>query len=672
MSLQEYEKLVSQTVAKPEDITQFFPKTIEGVKRFTDLCMQLAKQEFEDILAIEPEDRTFENTMLALDQSEEKLSRMYAVIYFLQMVSPDKAMRDACLAAKIELRKFFVDVYLEPKLYHAYQDYMKHQGQQEDLTEEQRYHIEEAIKGFKRSGLHLSEEKLAEVKVLKKELAKMTSEYSSNIAEDASEIKVTEAELDGIDEHMKKNLKRDGDLYVLGCDYPTVIEIRQNCSVSKTREKLHLTFNNRAYPKNQELLNAVVKKKTELAKMLGFESAAALNIDGTMAKTPDAADSFLKDLIKRGESKWTQEWKDLIRDLPEGVKLGEHDALNKWDYYYLLERYKKKHFDIDERVVAEYFPVEKAFKGILDIYQKFFGVEFKKVSTDWLWHDDVELIEVVDKKTRDLLGYVYLDLYPREGKYKHYCSMGMFSGQKRDGFKAPYVGAILANFPQATADRPALLKFDEVTTFFHEFGHAMHGVLGRTSLAGAAGTSVKLDFVEVPSQMFEEWMYDKDMLAQVSGHYKTGEPLPEKIIDKMIALKKFDAGYFTLRQAYLSLVSLNVYQDTQLNDCEKVARYLHEKYMPHVVFDDRTHFCSSFGHLMGYGARYYAYQWARVYSLDLFSEVKKHGLLNEQIGRKLWKTVLGRGGSVDPSQLLKDFLGREPNMDAFLQNYGLE
>ena len=236
----------------------------------------------------------------------------------------------------------------------------------------------------------------------------------------------------------------------------------------------------------------------------------------------------------------------------------------------------------------------------------------------------------------------------------------------------PGVVIVIANFPKATSDRPALLKHNDVETFFHEFGHAMHGLLGRTKLASLSGTNVKTDFVEVPSQMFEEWMWDKDMLKLVSSHYKTGDPLSDDLIDKKISLKKFGTGYFLTRQCWLASLALEFFKSGSNKDTDKIVRDFYKKYIKHVSFDDKdNHFQFSWGHLTGYGARYYSYMWSKVFSLDLFYKIKEHGLLDGAIGNQFVSKVIGRGGSTEPDNLLRDFLGREPNQKAFLKDMGL-
>jgi len=673
MNVQKHKQKDSQAIVTAHDVAQIFPKTVEQIEQLTDSAMHDARQELDVILALEPETRTFDNTIRALDTSHGKLSRTHAIMELLSMVSPEKSIREASHEKSIRLSQFFVDLYTEPKLYQAFKAYDSHAMNHEDLTGEERYFFTENMKEFKRSGLHLPAEKLEEVKKISKEIAQVGSDFDKNIATDNRTIAVDKDGLDGVSDHVIKYLKRKGEKYLLGCDYPTYYEVMQNCTISSTRKALYLLFQNRAYPKNIKLLEKLIAKRDELAKKLGFDSYAAFDIDAGMAKNIKTVQSFLYDLLDKAEHKTDQEFERLKKNLPDGVTLDKQGRINPWDYSYIVATYKKKNFNIDEREIAQYFPVQKTLDGIFKIYQDFLGLDFKFIKPDWVWHNDVQLIEIKARETEKLYGYLFLDLYPRENKYSHACHITLVSPQEdqKYGISIPDIAGVIANFPKATKDRPAMLKHSDVETFFHEFGHAMHGVLGRTAFSSTSGTSVKRDFVEMPSQMFEEWMSDKSMLARISGHYKTGEALPGELIEKKLSLKKFDSGYATQRQCFFALVSLSCFNTGAKKDTGKIIRDIHEKYIKHVRFEPDAHMQAAFGHLHGYGAKYYGYMWAKVFALDLFYFVKDKGLENKEIAKKFVHLVLSKGGSDEPSKLLRDFLGREPNQKAFLHDLGL-
>ena len=338
---------------------------------------------------------------------------------------------------------------------------------------------------------------------------------------------------------------------------------------------------------------------------------------------------------------------------------------------FLKEFYKKKYLDLDNKEVTKYFPVDYVVPAVLSIYEKFLGLRFEEFNCDGLWHHKLKCIRVYDDGT--LRGFLVLDLYPRPNKYSHACMAGIISPQKIDGKICPAVITIIANFPEGSKDFPGLLQFGDVRTFFHEFGHAMHGLLGATQISGFAGTNVKSDFVETPSQMFEEWLNDKGMLKKLSHHYETGQSLPDDMIAKLIKLQKFDSGSLYLRQIGMGLYSLNLFNDAS-HDIQGLFKEFMEDTQPHLYFDDAIHTPANFGHLTSslYASKYYSYLWAKVFSLDLFDQIEQYGLLNSDIGRKVRDIILSRGGSVEPDVLLREFLGREPSKEAFFKHYGFE
>jgi thimet oligopeptidase len=457
----------------------------------------------------------------------------------------------------------------------------------------------------------------------------------------------------------------------LTTDYPTYLGVMDDCSVEETHKQLTRAFENRAYPINEGVLKTVIAKRDELARELGFASYADLDLDNQMAKKTDVAEKFLNELLKRSAPKELQEFKQLTAQLPESVTLTADGKMKSWDRAYLRARYKKQHFNLDERVVAEYFPMEETLKRLFGIYEEFMGLKFTIKSASHLWHEDVQVIEAYDAATQKLLGYLLIDLHPRPNKYTHACHGNIVPAVTLADGSQPYVvSLVIANFPKSTPTKPALLKRDDVSTFFHEFGHALHGLLGRTKTASFSGTRVKTDFVEMPSQMLEEWMWEKDVLKRVSSHYVSGESLSDELIANILASKHFDTGTFLQRQAYLSFISLNYYKAGADKDVSAIMRDLFIRTRPHVAYDDQGHMFASFGHLTNYGAKYYGYMWSKVFALDMFDVIKKHGL-NREIGRKYVEEVIGKGGSQDPKELLVAFLGREPQQDAFFKDMGL-
>ncbi|MCK4265530.1 Zn-dependent oligopeptidase [Candidatus Babeliales bacterium] len=648
------------------DVVSLFPKSAKDIAEITDKTIEETKRNLEKLISIKAEGRTFDNTARALDIISTNFGNKLSPIHVLEMVSPEAEIREAARKFILKADGFAVDAFNNVDLYKAFKSYVEGNTSKENLNSEEKYFLEEEMKDFIRAGLNLPAADLEEVKGLKKELSKLSLEFETNINEDKTSIKVRCEGLDGLSDEFINQLKRDGDDYILTCDYPTYHEVIQHCKAESTRRDLYLAFNNRAYPQNIEILEKIIGLRDRLAHKLGFKSYADLNIDSQMAKGSSRARQFILDLVDKSQGKAQVEIKEWLKDLPEGITLTEDGKVKPWDIKFLQESYKKKHFDVDERKIAEYFPMQPTINALFDIYQKFFSLRFKINKPSWSYHEDVQLIEIYDNKDNNLIGYIFLDLFPRPNKYSHACHCDFVEAIG----SRPSAAIVIANFPKQTKEKPSLLKHDDVVTFFHEFGHAMHAVLGRTELGAFSGTATKTDFVEMPSQMFEEWMWDKEILKSVSNHYKTGKSLPADLINKMVELKKFDSGYFVLRQCVLSLIALNLFDEGERKDSTKIVNDLWSSYVTDVKYDPRSHFHAAFGHLTGYGARYYGYMWSKVFALDIFDAVKKNGLLNPDIGKKLVDLVLGKGGSVEPEKLLKDFLGREPNQNAFLEDMG--
>lgn len=658
-----------------EDVVGLYPSSVEEINQRVKAYLDDVQKHIKVIKNIPDQDRTFANTAQALDEAINKsdLSIFSASLAAIKYLHPDAILRDGAEKAISEISAFFVGLTSDKELYKSFKAYAQGNALKENLTPEQRYYLEESMKDFKRMGLELPDSELDKVKKIKNELTDLSLAFSRNNDTDKSTIEVTEEQLVGIDKDFIATLKRtDNGNYILGVDYPTVSVVMEKAKDADTRKRLSIAFNNRAYPANEEVLQQIIAKRDELAMLLGFASYAHLDLDDQMVGSPERATAFIDNLIQRADAKETQEYERYKAELPESVVLDENGKFYPWDLGYIVQAYKQKHYDVDEQQIAEYFPVGKTIEGLFDIYEKLLSLRFNEIPAPKLWHDGLRMLEVYDAPTNRLLGYIILDLHPRDDKYSHAAHLTTIpSVIAADGTPNYALSIIMANFPKAQGEKPALFKRSDVQTFFHEFGHALHALLGRTHLASFSGTHVKRDFVELPSQMLEEWLYDKDILKQLSSHYKTGEPLSDETIQNIIALKNLNSGAFVQRQGMLSKLALSYFAPGADKQVNELYRSLRENIMRHVAYSPEDHMFASFGHLTGYGAKYYGYLWSKVFALDLFAEFKKYGLLNPEIGRKYVQTVIGRGGSADPNELLRDFLGREPNDKAFFEDMGL-
>jgi len=666
----------SQTIEglNPHDVLSLFPKTVQDLQLITERFLVTAQNHINAIVDISFESRTFDNTAKALDTVEacSGVSIIKHVLSVIEFVSPDETMRKVARQSLLKINEFFVDFIFNNKaLYKAFQDYVEGNAQKETLRADQEYFLKITMQNFKRNGLDLSEAQLEEVKNLKKELASLEPNYISNVAEDTRVITVDYDSLKGLDENFIAQLKRtQTNDYILSIDYPTYFAVMENCLIENTRKLLFLAFENSAYPINESLLIKIIAKRDLLAKKLGYESYADLDLSTEMAGTVKRVEEFVHALQDKADMKQQKEFEQLIVDLPQGMTLTPEGKLKPWDNLFIRSQYKKKKLNIDENEIAQYFPMEKAIQGLLDIYQKFFNLQFKEVVATDVWHSDVKLLQVLNAQN-EIIGYLLLDLHPRPHKFTHACCEFIVPATYLNNQIVPGVAIVITNFPKATDSKPALLQSNDVATFFHEFGHALHVILGRTQMACFSGLQVKTDFVEMPSQMLEQWLSDPSILKNISSHYQTGLPLTDAMIKKIMALKYFESGEMLQRQLFQITLSLEFFKKGDHKNPFTIYQDLYTQMRKNLAFEPQSHFYTSFMHLSAYGAKYYSYLWSLVFALDLFDTIKKNGLLNPETGSKYIAQILSKGGSEDPNILLRNFLGREPNQEAFLRDMGL-
>ncbi len=653
------------------DIEGLFACSKEEVEQKFEEASARLKEDIAAIIAVDDAKRTFSNTFEALDKAIGRFSNTYASIYTLTVVNPDKEIREAAQALIPRISALLIDlITLNKDLYEALKAYESQAYKSQELTDVQNYFIEETMRGFKRSGLLLPQDKQERMKAIQQEMAQLSTAFSTNLNAADEKVIVDKDGLKGLEESFIDSLKKTDDgQYIIPTDYAHYYKVMEQCEVADTRKKLYRAFYKRGYPANDAILKQIIALSDELAKLLGYESSAQYSLEEEMAKTPAAVEAFLKDLRIRAWDKAVQETALMMKEVPEGVEIVD-DKFYPWDSTFVFNRYKQKHFNIDEVKIAEYFPLEYTLPALLGIYEDFFGLTFIKVKKPNLWHEEVEAYKVYQGET--YRGMIMLDLFPRQFKYSHAGHMSIIPALKTPNGKIlPSVALVMANFPRAHGDRPSLLKRSEVNIFFHEFGHALHALLGATELAAFSGTSVKTDFVEMPSQMLEEWLWDPAILKRISSHYQTNEPLPDEIINNLIGAKQFGKADFILRQGFLATLSLEYYKPGAQKDPYTIMKDLQQRLTQGQHFDPEDRFYASFTHITGYGPRYYGYLWSKVYALDLFSAIRPHGLTNREIGTKYADLVLSKGGSKDPEELLEDFLGRKPSTAAFFEDCGI-
>jgi len=545
------------------------------------------------------------------------------------------------------------------------------------LSPEHQRYLEKAVTDGKRNGLHLSEEAREEIKNVKKRISELGISFNKNLNEDTTFLMLEEAELTGVPEDLVKSFEKDpetGKLKVT-MKYPHFFPVTRKCNNPNTRLTMEKTYQSRCMKENTEILEEIVTLRQKEAKLLGYENHAAYIQEVRMAKDPATVKSFLGELGVKLKPLWEEEQKVLLQmKEAEAKELGFEFSgkLDFWDFRYYMAMVEEKQYAVDQEKLKEYFPMEVVTAGMMDIYQKILGLKFTKLEDVEVWHEDVEMWKVDDLQSGENIGFFYLDLYPRDGKYGHACMMQLQPGcLDKDGKRQKSVVVMLTNFSKPTKDKPSLLDHKEVETYFHEFGHVMHGICSKTNTSRFFGTNVERDFVEAPSQMLENWVWQEESLRLMSRHYKDGTPLPKEMLDKLVASKNANAGGFNLRQVFLATFDQRLHT---MNTAPDTAQLVRDIYKEIVGIDTipGTNFAAIFGHLVGYDAQYYGYLWSEVYSQDMFaSRFAKEGVMNPKTGLDYRNMILGPGGSLDGQELLKNFLGREPSQEAFLRDKGL-
>ncbi len=631
--------------------------------------VQLEK-DLADLIAIPAKKRTFENTILGYEKAFDKYGDALGMSGFLSYVSTDQKFRDTARNLQMQISQYMVDVATRRDIYKAIREYTDTNPQLGPVEEKL---VKEMLIGFKNSGMDLNDEDLEKFKALNKEEAQCVIEFDKNIQEYKDPLTVTCEQLKGLGEdYIGKLEKTTGGNYLVTLDYPDYVPFMLNADNEEARKALEYKYNRRGGEKNVELLEKTLTLRRQIAQLLGYENHAQLKLKNRMAKDPKTVMMFLKDLQKKLKPLGKKEDKLLIAYKNE--KTGKkYRTIYPWESGYWANKYRKENLQLDSEKIKEYFPSQVVIDGMLEIFGNVFGITFEPVNIP-TWHADVKAFLIRDKQSGAPVAYFYMDLYPRDGKYKHAACFDLVEGEeKADGtYQMPFV-AIVANLNKPSKDTPSLLKHGEVETLFHEFGHVLHNALTKSKYKAFSGTSVSWDFVEAPSQMLERWAWNPTVLKKISKHYKTGEPLPDELIARMLKAKNFGSGGAYLRQNFFAQYDMTLHTaDKTTPDTTKLYFDLTKKIRA-LPLTKNTYPQASFGHIMGgYDAGYYGYLWSEVIAEDFFSEFEKNGIFNPQIGLKFRREILEKGGSEDEEKLVENFLGRPAQNGPFLKYIGLE
>jgi len=610
---------------------------------------------------------TFDNSIGAIERVTAEFGDLVNPVLFLKYVSTNPDVRASADKCETAVEKLFVDIFMREDLYQLVK---AAKGKQKLEPRDERL-LDEYLTDFKRNGLELPADKRKIFADKKKELVGIESEFSKNLVEWKDFLEVTAADLDGLDKAYIDGLeKTDKGTYKITMSYPHYFPFMSEGKSASIRQQLQKKFDNRGGEKNKDLLERAIRLRHELAQMLGYKTHAHFVLEKRMAKDPETVKKFLARLSAKLKPKGKADLAALLKLKQDELKDPKIKEVYSYDWRYYENLLKKIKHNVDQQKIKEYFPLDVVLKGMLEIYETLLGVKFEQEVNAVTWHESVSCYQV--KKDGKLVSKFFMDLFPRDGKYGHAAAFTLIGGYRRnDGTYQIPLSSIVANFNAPSESNPSLLTHDQVETLFHEFGHIMHQQLTQAKFPTFSGTRVKRDFVEAPSQMLENWVWEKESLAKLSGHYKDKtKKLPDDLIQKLIAAKLANVGLNYLRQVTFATLDLE-YHTSPSVDTTAVYKRLTKEIML-IPIQDGTMPQASFGHLMGgYDSGYYGYLWSEVYAQDMFTRFEKEGLLNTKTGADYRKWILEPGGEQDPAKLVHEFLGRDSNEKAFLKSLGL-
>ena len=623
---------------------------------------------------------TFGNTLVPLEFASKELGVVSSCFFNLNSAETNEDIQSIARELSPKLTLFNNETLLNEALFVRIKTVWENR-EQEQLDAESARLLKETYEGFVRNGALLEGEKRESLKSISEKLSKLSLSFGENVLKEtqAFELHVADAEeLAGLPEatiasaaSLAEEKGKKG--YVFGLDMPTYISIMKYADNAALREKMYRAYGTRAAKdneyNNEENIQELVNTRLAKAQLLGFDSHAALTLSKRMAKTPETVLSFLDDL--KALAKPAAE-KDLKAVQEFASAAGHQGEVKPWDFSYWSEKVKKATLNLDDNLLKPYFKIENVLAGVFDISAKLYGLSFKKNTDIATYHEDVDAYEVYDKDG-EFLSLLYTDFFPRSGKragawMTSYRSMYSLDGQ----VVRPHI-SIVCNFTKPTADKPSLLTFNEVTTLFHEFGHALHGMMARGTYPSLTGTSVYWDFVELPSQILENWCYEPEALALFAKHYETGELLPKEYVDRIVESQQFMEGYATLRQLNFGYLDMTYHGLTEpmegtVADFERSATADTQLFSP----VEGTLSSTAFSHIFqgGYSAGYYSYKWAEVLDADAFERFKQEGIFSAAAADG-FAEILSSGGTVAPDELFKKFRGRDPKVDALLKRAGI-
>ncbi|RED93177.1 M3 family metallopeptidase [Marinoscillum furvescens] len=655
----------------------YMPALKEGISK--------ARAEIQAI-ADSDEAPTFKNTIEAMEAGGDLLERVTSVLFNLNSAETNDELQAVARDASPLLSEFDNEIKQNEKLWQRIKDVYSRK-EEFDLTDEQKMLLEKTYKGFVRSGADLDGKRKERYKEVAIELSKLSLQFGENLLAETNDYLLVideEKDLAGLPKDVvsraAETAKQKGHegKWAFTLQAPSYIPFMEYADKRELREELFKAYMRKAFKgndrDNQEIVKKLAALRAEKAALLGYSTYAEYVLEERMAETPDKVQDFLQDLLERAMPKAKEEVEEIKAFMQE---LGADHDLQRWDWAYYSEKLRKKKYDLDDELTKPYFKLENCIDGVFQTAEKLFDISFRKNDEIPVYHEDVQAYEVLDADGQTTAIF-FADFFPRDGK-RGGAWMTSYRDQRRfGGVKViPHV-SIVCNFTPSSADTPSLLKFDEVKTLFHEFGHALHGMLADTHYASLSGTHVYWDFVELPSQILENWCYEKECLDLFAKHYETGELIPAEYVERLKKSAIYHEAYATVRQLSFGLLDLNWHHITpeRAGTIDDVSKVEQEAFAPTDLFPavPGTNMSVQFGHIFGggYASGYYSYKWAEVLDADAFSVFQEKGVFDKETAQRFKATVLSQGGTQHPMDLYKAFRGQEPKPDALLRRAGLK
>ena len=641
------------------------------IKNATEYVLREADLILSEIITVPTAKRTFVNTLLRLDDLYDTVSKVSSPLELLASVHPNRKIRDKSDESILIIQRYFIELSANEALYEVVHKFSTSKEAHELPLNQKRF-LESELRDFRNSGLGLSMKDREKLKRIQNRISELSLKFENNLASHLDTLFITHNMIAGLPDDYKQNhLQADGK-YAIDLSYPSFYPFMEYAESDSLRKVLRYKFLNRGIPYNLNILDEILFNRKSLSELLKYPSYAALNIEDAMAKTPEAVWRFEKDLIKKINQIADVDTEELLQ-LKRDLKDDDDEIIFDWEKHYYENKLLQKKYNVDSEEVKQYFQVDNVINGLFIISSQLFNLKFLEIDNPSVWHSDVRMFEVRENADNRLIGQFYLDLYPRENKYQHAAAFSIVSGKKLNSWYQRPISCLVCNFPPPGKNTPALLLHEDVETFFHEFGHLLHDILTKTELSSQAGSSVAMDFVEAPSQMLENWVWNKTSLSLFATHYKTNEIIPDSLLNRMMKARNIQSGNNLLQQIFYGILDLTLHEEFDSSNVKSTTEIMSElqNSITNYAYTEGTHQQASFDHLLDYGASYYGYLWSEVFAADMYSVFEKEGVLNQEVGLWFRKTILEKGGSENPMNLVKAFLRRDPNNEAFLKNHGI-